>query len=135
MRETESDPSLLSVLAGLSLVESYPYEPEERGSDYVRLASIAAGDWRAATATSAFSASTQREASYSATQKYTLVPTKVIYVKEGEDRDVILHNSDGVDGRMCSEVFEKRLMSNIPHSASVLPPSLWASRRASMCCC
>uniref|UniRef100_A0A7N8YNN3 GDNF family receptor alpha 4a n=1 Tax=Mastacembelus armatus TaxID=205130 RepID=A0A7N8YNN3_9TELE len=34
-----------SVLHGLSLVESYPYEPEERGSDYVRLASIAAGDW------------------------------------------------------------------------------------------
>ncbi|XP_035529527.1 GDNF family receptor alpha-4a [Morone saxatilis] len=31
-----------SVLHGLSLVESYPYEPEERGSDYVRLASIAA---------------------------------------------------------------------------------------------
>ena len=26
-------------------MESYPYEPEERGSDYVRLASIAAGDW------------------------------------------------------------------------------------------
>lgn len=25
-------------------MESYPYEPEERGSDYVRLASIAAGD-------------------------------------------------------------------------------------------
>uniref|UniRef100_A0A673C3I3 GDNF family receptor alpha 4a n=1 Tax=Sphaeramia orbicularis TaxID=375764 RepID=A0A673C3I3_9TELE len=34
-----------SVLHGLSLVESYPYEPEERGSDYVRLASIAAGEW------------------------------------------------------------------------------------------
>lgn len=33
-----------SVPAGLSLVESYPYEPEERGSDYVRLASIAAGE-------------------------------------------------------------------------------------------
>ncbi|XP_070999047.1 GDNF family receptor alpha-4-like [Oncorhynchus clarkii lewisi] len=32
-----------SVLHGLSLVESYPYEPEERGFDYVRLASIAAG--------------------------------------------------------------------------------------------
>ncbi|TKS87232.1 GDNF family receptor alpha-4 [Collichthys lucidus] len=32
-----------SVLHGLSLVESFPYEPEERGSDYVRLASIAAG--------------------------------------------------------------------------------------------
>ncbi|XP_069392223.1 GDNF family receptor alpha-4a [Paralichthys olivaceus] len=31
-----------SVLHGLSLVESFPYEPEERGSDYVRLASIAA---------------------------------------------------------------------------------------------
>ncbi|KAG9275198.1 GDNF family receptor alpha-4 [Astyanax mexicanus] len=31
-----------SVLHGLSLVESYPYEPVERGSDYVRLASIAA---------------------------------------------------------------------------------------------
>uniref|UniRef100_A0A3Q3IT96 GDNF/GAS1 domain-containing protein n=1 Tax=Monopterus albus TaxID=43700 RepID=A0A3Q3IT96_MONAL len=31
-----------SVLHGLNLVESYPYEPEERGSDYVRLASIAA---------------------------------------------------------------------------------------------
>uniref|UniRef100_A0A8D3A437 GDNF family receptor alpha 4a n=1 Tax=Scophthalmus maximus TaxID=52904 RepID=A0A8D3A437_SCOMX len=31
-----------SVLHGLSLVENYPYEPEERGSDYVRLASIAA---------------------------------------------------------------------------------------------
>ncbi|XP_042356653.1 GDNF family receptor alpha-4a [Plectropomus leopardus] len=31
-----------SVLHGLSLVEDYPYEPEERGSDYVRLASIAA---------------------------------------------------------------------------------------------
>ncbi|XP_072313637.1 GDNF family receptor alpha-4a [Eucyclogobius newberryi] len=30
------------VLHGLSLVEDYPYEPEERGSDYVRLASIAA---------------------------------------------------------------------------------------------
>lgn len=26
-------------------MESYPYEPEERGSDYVRLASIAAGEW------------------------------------------------------------------------------------------
>lgn len=25
-------------------MESFPYEPEERGSDYVRLASIAAGD-------------------------------------------------------------------------------------------
>lgn len=25
-------------------MESYPYEAEERGSDYVRLASIAAGD-------------------------------------------------------------------------------------------
>lgn len=25
-------------------MQSYPYEPEERGSDYVRLASIAAGD-------------------------------------------------------------------------------------------
>lgn len=25
-------------------MESYPYEPEERGSDYVRLASIAAGE-------------------------------------------------------------------------------------------
>ncbi|XP_064882049.1 GDNF family receptor alpha-4-like [Oncorhynchus nerka] len=33
-----------SVLHGLSLVESYPYEPEERGFDYVRLASIAAGE-------------------------------------------------------------------------------------------
>nr|XP_046163773.1 GDNF family receptor alpha-4-like isoform X1 [Oncorhynchus gorbuscha] len=33
-----------SVLHGLSLVESYPYEPEERGFDYVRLASIAAVD-------------------------------------------------------------------------------------------
>ncbi|XP_055751090.1 GDNF family receptor alpha-4-like [Salvelinus fontinalis] len=32
-----------SVAHGLSLVESYPYEPEERGFDYVRLASIAAG--------------------------------------------------------------------------------------------
>ncbi|XP_034091393.1 GDNF family receptor alpha-4a [Gymnodraco acuticeps] len=31
-----------SVLHGLSLVKDYPYEPEERGSDYVRLASIAA---------------------------------------------------------------------------------------------
>ncbi|KAM9777417.1 GDNF family receptor alpha-4a [Neosynchiropus ocellatus] len=31
-----------SVLHGLSLVEDYPYEPEERGTDYVRLASIAA---------------------------------------------------------------------------------------------
>ncbi|XP_037652743.1 GDNF family receptor alpha-4a isoform X1 [Sebastes umbrosus] len=31
-----------SVLHGLNLVEDYPYEPEERGSDYVRLASIAA---------------------------------------------------------------------------------------------
>ncbi|XP_026868894.2 GDNF family receptor alpha-4a [Electrophorus electricus] len=31
-----------SVLHGLSLVESYPYEPVERGFDYVRLASIAA---------------------------------------------------------------------------------------------
>ncbi|XP_029972251.1 GDNF family receptor alpha-4-like [Salarias fasciatus] len=31
-----------SVLHGLSLVESFPYEAEERGSDYVRLASIAA---------------------------------------------------------------------------------------------
>lgn len=28
-------------------MESYPYEPEERGSDYVRLASIAAGEWAA----------------------------------------------------------------------------------------
>lgn len=34
---------LSSALAGLSLVEDFPYEPEERGSDYVRLASIAAG--------------------------------------------------------------------------------------------
>lgn len=34
----------LLVSSGLSLVEDYPYEPEERGSDYVRLASIAAGD-------------------------------------------------------------------------------------------
>ncbi|KAI1887387.1 hypothetical protein AGOR_G00189780 [Albula goreensis] len=32
-----------SVLHGLSLVESYPYEPVEKGFDYVRLASIAAG--------------------------------------------------------------------------------------------
>ncbi|XP_016095626.1 GDNF family receptor alpha-4-like, partial [Sinocyclocheilus grahami] len=32
-----------SVLHGLSLVENYPYEPVERGFDYVRLASIAAG--------------------------------------------------------------------------------------------
>uniref|UniRef100_A0A672R4I3 GDNF family receptor alpha 4a n=1 Tax=Sinocyclocheilus grahami TaxID=75366 RepID=A0A672R4I3_SINGR len=31
-----------SVLHGLSLVENYPYEPVERGFDYVRLASIAA---------------------------------------------------------------------------------------------
>ncbi|XP_061551642.1 GDNF family receptor alpha-4a [Phycodurus eques] len=31
-----------AVLHGLSLVEDFPYEPEERGSDYVRLASIAA---------------------------------------------------------------------------------------------
>ncbi|XP_076831479.1 GDNF family receptor alpha-4a [Brachyhypopomus gauderio] len=31
-----------SVLHGLSLVESFPYEPVERGSGYVRLASIAA---------------------------------------------------------------------------------------------
>nr|XP_057932941.1 GDNF family receptor alpha-4a isoform X3 [Doryrhamphus excisus] len=31
-----------SVLHGLHLVEDFPYEPEERGSDYVRLASIAA---------------------------------------------------------------------------------------------
>lgn len=30
--------------AGLSLVQNFPYEPEERGSDYVRLASIAAGE-------------------------------------------------------------------------------------------
>lgn len=37
--------TVLLCAAGLSLVESYPYEPEERGSDYVRLASIAAGDW------------------------------------------------------------------------------------------
>lgn len=36
-----------SPLAGLSLVEDFPYEPEERGSDYVRLASIAAGGFRA----------------------------------------------------------------------------------------
>ncbi|XP_042186379.1 GDNF family receptor alpha-4-like [Oncorhynchus tshawytscha] len=33
-----------SVLHGLSLVESYPYEPEERGFDYVRLAYMAAVD-------------------------------------------------------------------------------------------
>ncbi|XP_075873367.1 GDNF family receptor alpha-1-like [Nelusetta ayraudi] len=33
-----------SVLHGLSLVQNFPYEPEERGSDYVRLASIAAGE-------------------------------------------------------------------------------------------
>ncbi|KAJ7988846.1 hypothetical protein DPEC_G00313430 [Dallia pectoralis] len=33
-----------SSLHGLSLVESYPYEPEERGFNYVRLASIAADD-------------------------------------------------------------------------------------------
>uniref|UniRef100_A0A673YHC5 GDNF family receptor alpha 4a n=1 Tax=Salmo trutta TaxID=8032 RepID=A0A673YHC5_SALTR len=33
-----------SVVHGLSLVESYPYEPEERDFDYVRLASIAAGE-------------------------------------------------------------------------------------------
>lgn len=26
------------------MVENYPYEPEEKGFDYVRLASIAAGD-------------------------------------------------------------------------------------------
>ncbi|CAL8302806.1 unnamed protein product [Boreogadus saida] len=32
-----------SVLHGLNLVENFPYEAEERGSDYVRLASIAAG--------------------------------------------------------------------------------------------
>ncbi|XP_064190791.1 GDNF family receptor alpha-4a isoform X2 [Anguilla rostrata] len=32
-----------SVLHGLSLVESYPYEAVEKGFDYVRLASIAAG--------------------------------------------------------------------------------------------
>ncbi|KAI5108182.1 GDNF family receptor alpha-4 precursor [Silurus meridionalis] len=32
-----------SVIHGLNLVESYPYEPVERGFDYVRLASIAAG--------------------------------------------------------------------------------------------
>ncbi|XP_061102304.1 GDNF family receptor alpha-4-like [Conger conger] len=32
-----------SVLHGLSLVESYPYEAVEKGYDYVRLASIAAG--------------------------------------------------------------------------------------------
>ncbi|XP_046872928.1 GDNF family receptor alpha-4a [Hypomesus transpacificus] len=31
-----------SALHGLSLVENFPYEPEERGFDYVRLASIAA---------------------------------------------------------------------------------------------
>ncbi|XP_026789077.3 GDNF family receptor alpha-4a [Pangasianodon hypophthalmus] len=31
-----------SVIHGLNLVESYPYEPVERGFDYVRLASIAA---------------------------------------------------------------------------------------------
>ncbi|CAL8287794.1 unnamed protein product [Gadus morhua 'NCC'] len=31
-----------SVLHGLNLVENFPYEAEERGSDYVRLASIAA---------------------------------------------------------------------------------------------
>ncbi|XP_061699434.1 GDNF family receptor alpha-4a isoform X2 [Syngnathoides biaculeatus] len=31
-----------AVLHGLSLVQDFPYEPEERGSDYVRLASIAA---------------------------------------------------------------------------------------------
>ncbi|RVE56945.1 hypothetical protein OJAV_G00211300, partial [Oryzias javanicus] len=31
-----------SVLHGFSLVESYPYEPEDKASDYVRLASIAA---------------------------------------------------------------------------------------------
>ncbi|ROK15828.1 GDNF family receptor alpha-4 [Anabarilius grahami] len=31
-----------SILHGLSLVENYPYEPVERGFDYVRLASIAA---------------------------------------------------------------------------------------------
>lgn len=37
--------SVWTVPAGLNLVESYPYEPEERGSDYVRLASIAAGEW------------------------------------------------------------------------------------------
>ncbi|XP_077477700.1 GDNF family receptor alpha-4-like isoform X2 [Stigmatopora argus] len=34
-----------AVLHGLSLVEDYPYEPEERVSDYVRLASIAAGEF------------------------------------------------------------------------------------------
>ncbi|XP_071223036.1 GDNF family receptor alpha-4-like [Salvelinus alpinus] len=33
-----------SVAHGLSLVESYPYEPEERGFDYVRLAYMAAVD-------------------------------------------------------------------------------------------
>uniref|UniRef100_A0A8C9YPN1 GDNF family receptor alpha 4a n=1 Tax=Sander lucioperca TaxID=283035 RepID=A0A8C9YPN1_SANLU len=38
-----------SVLHGLSLVDNYPYEPEERGSDYVRLASIAAGRWAVTT--------------------------------------------------------------------------------------
>ncbi|XP_061157911.1 GDNF family receptor alpha-4a [Syngnathus typhle] len=31
-----------AILHGLRLVEDFPYEPEERGSDYVRLASIAA---------------------------------------------------------------------------------------------
>lgn len=69
-------------------MESYPYEPEERGSDYVRLASIAAGDWRAATATSVFSASTQHEASYSATHKYTLVPTK-LYMSKREKIEML----------------------------------------------
>ncbi|KAL0969530.1 hypothetical protein UPYG_G00228460 [Umbra pygmaea] len=33
-----------SSLHGLSLVENFPYEPEDRGFDYVRLASIAADD-------------------------------------------------------------------------------------------
>uniref|UniRef100_A0A3B5L7M9 GDNF family receptor alpha 4a n=1 Tax=Xiphophorus couchianus TaxID=32473 RepID=A0A3B5L7M9_9TELE len=34
--------SLINLSNRLSLVENYPYEPEEKGSDYVRLASIAA---------------------------------------------------------------------------------------------
>lgn len=94
--------------SGLSLVESFPYEPEERGFDYVRLASIAAGD----------------------SKKKMLFSSDLFRFRHKNLFAVILCEC------VCAGGYTRCLMTNtLPLSACVLALWLWGGLRAALCCC